>query len=118
MIRLSVGAALALFAFGALGAEKKKPAPPPEVPLPPVEQLTLPAVPEEKPAPAAKKPDGLQPPPVPLHIGGGVTVDLDLSSSSRLLASLRSIAALAPLATEPVPLAAEACNDDACLSAL
>ena len=118
MTRLTIGAALVLFAFSALGAEKKKPAAAPEVPLPPIDQLPLPAVPQEKPAPAAKKPDGLQPPPVPLHVGVGVAGDLDPSASGRLLSSLRSIAALAPQATEPVQLAAEACQDDACLSAL
>jgi len=113
MIRFTAIAALALISLGALGAEKKKPAPPPEVPLPTVDQLPLPPAPQEKP-----KAEGLQPPPVPLHIGYGVAGDLDPSAASRLAASLRSIAALAPLATEPVALAADSCKDDACLSAL
>ena len=118
MTRFLAGAALALFAFSALGAEKKKPAPPPEVPLPPVEQLPLPAVPQDKPAPAAKPPDALPPLAKPVRIGVGVTGDLDPAAATRLGASLRSIAALAPRAKEAVALPAEQCDTDACLSTL
>src|SRR5713101_5559838 len=123
MTRFLAGAALALFAFSALGAEKKKPAPPPEVPapppevpLPPVEQLPLPAVPQEKPAPATKPPDALPPLAKPVRIGVGVAGDLDPAAATRLAASLRSIAALAPLAKEAVAIPAEQCDADACLS--
>ena len=118
MTRFLAGAALALFAFSALGAEKKKPAPPPEVPLPPVEQLPLPAVPQDKPAPAAKASDALPPLAKPVRIGVGVAGDLDPAAATRLVASLRSIAALAPLAKEATALSADQCEADACLSTL
>ncbi|HEX9574110.1 MAG TPA: hypothetical protein VF994_08440, partial [Myxococcales bacterium] len=119
MTRFLAAAALALLAFDALGAEKKKAAPPPEVPLPPVELLPLPPVPpEQKPAPPAKAPDALPPLARPVRIGVGVAGDLDPASAGQLAASLRSIAALAPLAREPVALAADRCEADACLSTL
>src|SRR5229473_269958 len=119
MTRFLAAAALALLAFDALGAEKKKAAPPPEVPLPPVELLPLPPVPpEQKPAPPAKAPDALPPLARPVRIGVGVAGDLDPAAAARLAASLRSIAALAPLAREPVALAADRCEADACLSTL
>jgi hypothetical protein len=118
MIRFLAAAALALLAFDALGAEKKKPAPPPEVPLPPVELPLPPLPPEQKPAPPAKAPDSLPPLARPVRIGIGVAGDLDPASAGRLAASLRSIASLAPLAREPVALAADRCEADACLSTL
>src|SRR6267142_459659 len=100
MIRFLAAAALALLAFDARGAEKKKPAPSPEVPLPTLEQLPLP--------PVARA----------VRIGVGVAGDLDPGAAGRLAASLRSIAALAPLARDPVALAADRCEADACLSTL
>jgi hypothetical protein len=119
MTRFLAAAALALLAFDARGAEKKKPAPSPEVPLPTFEQLPLPPVPpEQKPAPPAKAPDALPPLARPVRIGVGVAGDLDPAAAGRLAASLRSIAALAPLAREPVALAADRCEADACLSTL
>src|SRR5712671_2137488 len=117
MTRFLAATALALLAFDALGAEKKKPAAPPEVPLPPVE-LPLPTVPEQKPAPPAKAPDAPPPPARPVRIGVGVAGDLDPLAAGRLVASLRAIAALAPLARETVALAAERCEADACLATL
>ncbi len=108
MTRFLAAAALALLAFDALGAEKKKPAPSPEVPLPPVEQLPLPTVPpEQKPAPPAKPSDALPPLARPVRIGVGVAGDLDPASAGRLAASLRSIAALAPLARRSLPIVHE-----------
>src|SRR5216684_139621 len=92
MTRFLAAAALALLAFDALGAEKKKPAPSPSDALPPLAR--------------------------PVRIGVGVAGDLDPASAGRLAASLRSIAALAPLAREPVALAADRCEADACLSTL
>jgi hypothetical protein len=117
MTRFLAVAALALLAFDARGAEKKKPAAPPEVPLPPVE-LPLPTVPEQKPAPPAKAPDALPPLARPVRVGVGVAGDLDPLAAGRLAASLRSIAGLAPLARETVALAAERCEADACLATL
>jgi hypothetical protein len=118
MTRFLAVAVLALIAFDARGAQKKKPAAPPEVPLPPVE-LPLPTVPEEKAGPPpAKAPDPLAPLARPVRIGVGVAGDLDSLAAGRLSASLRSIAALAPLAREPVALAAERCEADACLATL
>src|SRR2546421_3759099 len=119
MTRFLAAAALALLAFDARGAEKKKPAAPPEMPLPTVEQLPLPIVPQEqKPAPAAKPPDALPPLARPVRVGVGVAGDLDAVAAGRLTASLRSIAALAPLAKESVALAADRCEADACLLTL
>ena len=118
MTRFLAAAALALLAFDALGAEKKKPAPP-EVPLPPVEQLPLPVLPQEpKTAPPAKAPDALPPLARPVRIGVGVAGDLEPLAAGRLAASLRAIAALAPLARDTVALAAERCEADACLVTL
>ena len=111
MTRFLVAAALALLAFDARAAEKKKPVPP-EMPLPPVE-LPLPPVPQ------AQKPPDAQPPPFkPVRIGVRVAGDLDAAGAGRLAVSLRSIAALAPLAREPVALSGEACETDACLASL
>ena len=118
MTRFLAAAALALLAFDARGAEKK-PAAPPEMPLPTVEQLPLPIVPQEqKPAPAGKPPDALPPLARPVRVGVGVAGDLDAVAAGRLTASLRSIAALAPLAKESVALAADRCEADACLLTL
>jgi hypothetical protein len=119
MTRFLAAAALALLAFDAHGAQKRKPAPPPEMPLPPVEQLPLPVVPlEEKPAPPGKASDALPPLARPVRIGVGVAGDPDALAAGRLAASLRSIAALAPLARVTVALAAERCEADACLATL
>src|SRR5712671_3456897 len=117
MTRFLAAAAVALLAFDAPAAEKKKPAAPPEIPLPPVE-LPLPIVPEQKPAPPAKAPEALTPLARPVRIGVGVAGDLDPLAAGRLAASLRAIAALAPLARETVALAAERCEADACLATL
>jgi hypothetical protein len=119
MTRFLAAAALALLAFDARGAEKKRPTAPPEIPLPPVEQLPLPVVPQEqKPAPPAKAADALPPLARPVRIGVAVAGDLEPVAAGRLAASLRSIAALAPLTRETVALAAERCEADACLVAL
>lgn len=118
MSRFLVAAALALLAFEVHAAEKKRPVPPPEMPLPPVEQLPLPAVPQEqKPAPKPK-PEPVAPLAKAVRIGIGVAGDLDTAVAARLSESLRSIAALAPLAREPVALAADRCDADACLATL
>ncbi|MFL5311408.1 MAG: hypothetical protein ACJ79H_13235 [Myxococcales bacterium] len=119
MTRFLAAAALALLAFDALGAEKKKPPAPPAIPLPPVEQLPLPAVPQErKPDAPAMAPDALPPLARSLRIGVGVAGDLDPSAAGRLAASLRTIAGLSPLTRETVALAAERCEGDACLVTL
>ena len=118
MTRFLAAAALALLASEVHAAEKKRPLPPPEVPLPPVEQLPLPAVPQEqKPAPTPK-PEPVPPVAKAVRIGVGVAGDLDTAAAARLSESLRSIAALAPLAREPVALAADRCDADACLATL
>src|SRR6267143_745834 len=117
MTQFLAAAAVALLAFDAPAAEKKKPAAPPEIPLPPVE-LPLPIVPEQKPAPPAKAPEALTPLARPVRIGVGVAGDLEALAAGRLAASLRSIAALAPLARETVALAAERCEADACIATL
>ena len=114
MTRFLAVAAPALIALAASAAERKKP-PPPEVPLPPVDQLPLPTIPPEPNAPAQKRSEA---PARPVRIGVGVAGDLDSAAAARLAVSLRSIAALVPLAREPVALPAERCDTDACVSAL
>src|SRR3989442_2870381 len=97
MTRFLAAAALALLAFDARGAEKKRPAAPPEIPLPPVEQLPLPVVPQEqKPAPPAKAPDALPPLARPLRIGVAVAGDPETRAPGRLAAAFRSLAAPGP----------------------
>src|SRR3989442_3208728 len=97
MTRFLAAAALALLAFDARGAEKKRPTAPPEIPLPPVEQLPLPVVPQEqKPAPPAKAPDALPPLARPLRIGVAVAGDLEPVAAGRPAASFPSIPAPAP----------------------
>jgi hypothetical protein len=115
-LAVAAPALIALAASAASGAERKKP-PPPEVPLPPIDQLPLPTIPPEPNAPAQKPPEATAPA-RPVGIGVGVAGDLDSAAAARLAASLRSIAALVPLAREPVALAAERCDTDACVSAL
>src|SRR5437870_5243145 len=124
MTRFLAAIAAALLALPANAAEKKKkpPPPPPEMPLPPLSPLPLPEATEQKPAqaekPAEKKPDLLPPLAKPSRTGVQVSGDLDPASASRLAVSLRSIAALAPVALEPAALPDKPCETDACLAAL
>ena len=115
MTRFFAAAAAVLLALPANAAEKKSkpPPPPPEMPLPP---LPLPEAPAQK--PAESKPDLLPPAARPTRTGVQVSGDLDPASASRLAASLRSIAALAPVAQEPAALPDKPCEIDACLAAL